>query len=40
MIGVNPRGYAGKTLRVRGVVQYDNGPMIEIANPMEVELLQ
>jgi hypothetical protein len=40
MIGVNPRGYAGKILRVRGVVQYDNGPMIEIANPMEVELVQ
>ena len=40
MIGVNPRGYAGKTLRVRGVVQYDYGPVIEIANPMEVELVQ
>lgn len=40
MIGVNPKGYAGKTLRVRGIVQNDNGPMIEIANPMQVELVQ
>jgi len=40
MIGVNPKGYAGKTLRVRGVVQYDNGPMIEIANPIQVEVVQ
>jgi hypothetical protein len=40
MIGVNPKGYAGKTLRVRGVVQYDNGPVIEIANPIQVEVAQ
>jgi endonuclease YncB( thermonuclease family) len=40
MIGVNPKGYAGKTLRVRGVVQYDSGPVIEIANPIQVEVAQ
>ena len=40
MIGVNPKGYSGKTVRVRGIVQNDNGPMIEIANPMQIELVQ
>lgn len=40
MIGVNPKGYAGKTVRVRGVVQNDNGPLIQIANPMQVEIVQ
>jgi hypothetical protein len=40
MIGVNPKGYSGKTIRVRGIVQNDNGPMIEIANPMQIELVQ
>jgi endonuclease YncB( thermonuclease family) len=40
MIGVNPKGYAGKAIRVRGIVQNDNGPMIEVANPMQIELVQ
>ncbi len=40
IIGVNPRGYAGKTVRLRGVVQNGNGPMIELANPMQVEIVQ
>lgn len=39
MIGVNPKGYAGKTVRLRGFVQNDNGPMIAIANPMQIETL-
>jgi len=37
--GVDPEGYAGKTLRVRGVVQAYNGPEIEIANPEQIEVL-
>jgi endonuclease YncB( thermonuclease family) len=38
--GVDPRGYAGKTIRVRGIVQQFNGPEIEIANPEQIEVLQ
>jgi endonuclease YncB( thermonuclease family) len=38
--GVDPRGYAGKTIRVRGIVQQYNGPEIEIANPQQVEVVQ
>jgi len=37
--GVDPRLYAGKTVRVRGIVQQFNGPEIEIANPAQVEVL-
>ncbi len=39
-IGVDPRGYAGKTVRVRGVVQNRNGPLIDIANPLQIEVVQ
>jgi endonuclease YncB( thermonuclease family) len=38
--GVDPRDYAGKTIRVRGIVQQFNGPEIEIANPKQVEVVQ
>jgi micrococcal nuclease len=37
--GVDPRDYAGKTIRVRGIVQQFNGPEIEIANPEQIEVL-
>jgi len=37
--GVDPRDYAGKTIRVRGIVQQFHGPEIEIANPKQVEVL-
>ncbi|HWA90811.1 MAG TPA: thermonuclease family protein [Rhizomicrobium sp.] len=37
--GVDPRDYAGKVVRVRGIVQQFNGPEIEIANPEQVEVL-
>ena len=37
--GIDPRDYAGKTIRVRGIVQQFNGPEIEIANPKQVEVL-
>jgi endonuclease YncB( thermonuclease family) len=38
-LGIDPRDYAGKTLRVRGIVQQFNGPEIEIANPKQIEVL-
>jgi endonuclease YncB( thermonuclease family) len=37
--GVDPRLYAGKTVRVRGIIQQFNGPEIEIANPEQIEVL-
>jgi micrococcal nuclease len=37
--GVDPRDYAGKTIRVRGIIQQFNGPEIEIANPEQIEVL-
>jgi micrococcal nuclease len=36
---VDPRLYAGKTIRVRGIVQQFHGPEIEIANPEQIEVL-
>ncbi|HVU20573.1 MAG TPA: thermonuclease family protein [Rhizomicrobium sp.] len=38
-MGVDPRDYAGKTIRVRGIIQQFNGPEIEVANPKQVEVL-
>ena len=38
-IGVDPRSYAGQTIRVRGLVQYLNGPEIEVANPQAIEVI-
>jgi hypothetical protein len=38
--GIDPRDYAGKTIRVRGIVQQFNGPEIEIANPKQIEIVQ
>jgi endonuclease YncB( thermonuclease family) len=38
--GVDPRSYAGQTIRVRGIVQELNGPMIEAANPQAIEVVQ
>ncbi len=37
--GVDPRNYAGKTVRVRGFVDQLNGPEIEVASPEAVEVL-
>jgi endonuclease YncB( thermonuclease family) len=37
--GIDPAGYVGKTIRVRGIVQQFNGPEIEIANPKQIEVL-
>lgn len=38
-MGVDPRGYAGRLVRVRGIVQWLNGPEIDLANPKQVEVL-
>jgi len=38
--GVDPRDYVGQTIRVRGIVQWLNGPEIEVANPQSVEVVQ
>jgi endonuclease YncB( thermonuclease family) len=37
--GIDPRSYAGKTIRVRGIVQQLNGPEIEIASPKQIEVV-
>jgi endonuclease YncB( thermonuclease family) len=37
--GVDPRSYAGQTIRVRGIVQSLNGPEIEVANPQGIEVV-
>ncbi len=39
-LGVDPRAYAGQTIRVRGIVQSLNGPEIELANPQGVEVVK
>ena len=36
--GVDPRDYVGKTVRLRGIVQFFHGPEIEIANPQQIEV--
>jgi hypothetical protein len=37
--GVDPRGYEGKTIRVRGFVQQLDGPEIEVAMPEAIEVV-
>jgi hypothetical protein len=36
----NPRNYLGRTVRVRGIVQYYNGPELEVAAPHQIEIVQ
>lgn len=38
--GVDPRSYAGQTIRVRGWVQRHHGPEIEVPNPQGIEVVQ
>ena len=38
-MGVEPRGYAGRSVRVRGIVQDLSGPAISLANPIQVEVI-
>ena len=37
--GVDPRGYAGLRIRVRGWIQSMNGPEIEVSAPEQIEVL-
>lgn len=37
--GIDPEGYAGKRVRVRGWIQSFNGPEIEIADPETIEVI-
>jgi hypothetical protein len=37
--GIDPESYAGKTVRVRGVIEWHNGPEIEIASPDDIEIV-
>lgn len=39
-MGVDPLNYEGKLVRVRGIVQMQNGPLIAVGNPKQIELLQ
>lgn len=39
-MGVDPLNYEGKLIRVRGIVQSQNGPAIAVGNPKQIELLQ
>jgi hypothetical protein len=36
---VNPRDYAGKTVRVRGLIDWYRGPEIELMGPESIEML-
>jgi len=37
--GVDPAGYAGKMVRVRGIVEWHGGPEIEVSSPDDIEVL-
>lgn len=37
--GIDPLSYEGKTIRVRGWITRDPGPVIEVANPGGIEIL-
>jgi hypothetical protein len=39
-MGVDPRGYAGKTVLVRGIVQNLYGPVIAVATPVQVQVIE
>lgn len=37
---VDPRNYLGKTIRVRGILQFYNGPELEVAAPHQIEIVR
>jgi hypothetical protein len=37
--GIDPASYAGKTIRVRGIVEWHGGPEIEIVSPADIEIV-
>ena len=36
---IDPASYAGKLIRVRGIIEWHNGPEIEIGSPANIEVL-
>lgn len=38
-VGVDPQSYLNQTLRVRGVIEMRNGPMITVTTPMQIDLI-
>jgi endonuclease YncB( thermonuclease family) len=38
--GIDPLGYAGRRLRVRGWVKSFNGPMVEATHPEQIEVIE
>lgn len=38
--GIDPAGYAGRLVRLRGWVELYNGPMMEITHPEQIEVLE
>jgi endonuclease YncB( thermonuclease family) len=38
--GVDPRGYAGRRVRVRGWLKSFNGPLIEATHPEQIEVIE
>ena len=38
--GIAPQDYAGRRIRVRGWLRWNNGPMIDVTHPEQIEVLQ
>lgn len=38
--GLDPEGYAGRLVRIRGWVERHDGPMIEVTHPEQIEVLE
>lgn len=38
--GIDPEGYEGRIVRIRGWVESRNGPMIEVTHPEQIELVK
>ena len=38
--GLDPEGYAGRLVRLRGWVESYDGPMIEVTHPEQIEVLE
>ena len=38
-MGVDPRGYQNREIRVRGIIENLQGPAIAVANPMQIEVI-
>ncbi|HEY2034482.1 MAG TPA: thermonuclease family protein [Rhizomicrobium sp.] len=38
-VDIDPASYAGKLIRVRGIIEWHNGPEIELGSPDDIEVL-